>query len=128
VRILKSLVLCLLLSTVALPQGRPLLERQSDLEFGGAGETVVAHKFVEGENKLVLVGRKVVRVLDVASGKFSESRPIDVPEFNEDRPREFSPDGRFMLVFGNYDSKKKEDKVKRPPAVWDRRAGKHVAP
>ncbi|HYG81150.1 MAG TPA: WD40 repeat domain-containing protein [Pyrinomonadaceae bacterium] len=126
-RILKSLVLCLLLSTVALPQGKPIFERQSDLEFGGAEETVVAHKFVEGENKLVLVGRKVVRVLDVASGKFSESRPVDVPEFNEDRPREFSPDGRFMLVFGNYDSEKKEDKVKRPPTVWDLRTGKQVA-
>ena len=35
-----------------------------------------------------------------------------------------SPDGRRMLVFGNYGSK---DKVKRAASVWDLQTGKQIA-
>jgi WD40 repeat protein len=121
-----ALLLCLLLPTIVISQSNPILERRSNFEFGDAQERVVAFKFVGGENKLVLVGNKVVRVLDVTNAKVLSSRPLDVPEFNEDRPREISPDGRRMIVFGNYSSRKKEDKIRQPPSVWDLQTGKQI--
>lgn len=126
-RLSNALILCLLLPTVVLPQGRPVLQRQAELEFGDLDEHVVADKYLGGENRLVLVGRKVIRVLDVANARFLESRPIEVPKFKEDRPREISPDGRRMIIFGNYDSQAKEDKVKRPPSVWNLETGEKIA-
>ncbi|HEV2765018.1 MAG TPA: WD40 repeat domain-containing protein [Pyrinomonadaceae bacterium] len=123
-RFLSATLLCLLLSPAALPQTRQVLRHKGELEFGDAQERVLTHKLLPGENRLLLVGRKSVRVMDVAGAKFRESVPVEVPEFKEDAPRLISPDGRRMLVFGNYASK---DKVKRPPTVWDLRTGKQLA-
>lgn len=122
------LLLCLLLAPAALPQSaKPVLEHKGDFAFGEPFGNVIAHRFVEGEDRLVLVGAKVVRVLDAATGKLSEPRLIVVPDFNEDGPRLVSPDGRRLIIFGNYDSGKKEEKVKRPPTVWDLQTGRQIA-
>lgn len=121
------LLLCLLLSVAALPQVKPTLEHKGDFAFGERFGNVIAYRYVEGEDRIVLVGPKVARVLDVAAAKLSEPRLIEVPDFNEDGPRLISPDGRRLIIFGNYGSGRKEDKVKRPPTVWDLQTGKQIA-
>lgn len=103
------------------------MEHKGEFGFGERYGNVIAHRFVDGENRLVLVGPKVVRVLDVATGILSEPRLIEVPDFNEDRPRLISPDGRSLIIFGNYGSGRKEDRVKRAPSVWDLQTGKQIA-
>jgi hypothetical protein len=50
-----------------------------------------------------------------------------VPEFDENKPRVMSPDGRRMLVFGNYGATNKIDKVARPPSILDLQTGKQIA-
>lgn len=122
------LLLCLLLAPAALPQSaKPALEHKGEFAFGEGFGNVIAHRFVEGEDRLVLVGPKVVRVIDVATATISEPRLIEVPDFNEDRHRLVSPDGRRLIIFGNYDSGRKEDRVKRPPTVWDLQTGRQIA-
>jgi WD40 repeat protein len=125
-RFLSALLLSVLLPTLALPQTKPILERKAELEFGDQLERIITHKFLAGENRLLLVGKKTVRALDVAGAKFSESRPLEVPEFSEEKPRLFSPDGRRMIVFGNYGSRGKKEEI-RPPSIWDLQTGKQVA-
>ena len=109
-RFLSALLLSVLLSPLALSQTKPMLERKAELEFGDRRERIVIHKFLAGENRLLLVGKKTIRVLDVASLKFSESRPLEVPEFNEEKPRlsdkrlvskaDWSSDGKALYVIG----------------------------
>ncbi len=126
-RFLSAFLLCLLCSPVALSQAKPVVQLKGELDFGDQQERIVADKFLEGENKLLLVGRKTIRLLDVVNAKLLESRSIEIPDFTEDNQRVISPDGRRMLVFGNYDSRHKTDKVKRPPSIWDLQTGKQIA-
>jgi len=125
-RFFSALLACLLLSTAALPQTGPTLEHKADLAFAGESERVITHAYVAGEDKLIFVGRKTAWVVDVAGAKLAEILPLRVPEFTEDRPRLVSPDGRRLLVFGNYGSAGKKE-APRPPTVWDLRTGEQVA-
>lgn len=120
-----TLLLSLLLSTGVLAQARPVLERKGEVAVGDQQEHVLLDKFLDRENRLLLVGRKTVWVLDVASAKLLESRRLEIPEFREDKPRVISPDGRRMLVFGNYDSTNKKEKI-YPASIWDLQTGKQV--
>lgn len=122
-----ALLLCILLSTSALPQARrDIFERAAEVEFGG-GEKIVAHRLVAGENRLVLVGPKSVRVLDLSTARLTGSLAVDVPEATEFKPRLISPDGRRMLVYGNHFSWLRKDNVRRGASVWDLRTGRRVA-
>jgi hypothetical protein len=127
-RLLFALLVCLVISTAGFPQTKPVLRLKAKLDFTGPEkDRIVTYKFLDGENKLLLVGTKNVRMVDVANGVVLESHPIDIPELNEDNPRVISPDGRRMLVFGNYSSTDKQDKVKRLAAIWDLQTGKRIA-
>jgi outer membrane protein assembly factor BamB len=125
---LPTLLLCLFLSPIALSQTRTILEHKGEMQFGDGQERILAHKLLDGENKLLLVGRRTIRVLDVAGAKFAESRPIDVPEAMWDAKRLISPDGRRMIIYSNDDyCEGKLSKVKRPPTVWDLQTGRQIA-
>ncbi|HVF44603.1 MAG TPA: hypothetical protein VM936_16385 [Pyrinomonadaceae bacterium] len=121
-----ALLLCVLLSTFSPPQAkREIFERRAELEFGG-GEKIVAHRLVGDGDRLLLLGGKTARALDLAAAEFTESHALAVPEYDEDGRRVISPDGRRVFVYGNYDSRRKE-KAERPPSVWDLRTGGQVA-
>ena len=126
-RLLSLALLSLLCSLAVLSQSKPVLQLKGELVFGDDKDRIITHKFLDRENKLLLVGNKTIRVLDIPNAKFSQSRPIDMPESAEDNPRVISPDGRKMLVFGNYGSSQKKDKVKRPASIWDLQTGKQIA-
>src|SRR5688500_18150851 len=125
-RFISVLLLSLFLFPAALSQTKLLLERKAELALGDQKQHVLTHKFVGSENRLLLIGQKTVRVVDVAAGKLVASRPIDVPDFTEDKPRLVSPDGRRMIIFGNYDRRRKKEKL-YPPSVWDLQTGKQIA-
>lgn len=119
---------CLLLSPIALSQSKPIFESKGAVVFPDGPERIMAHSFLDPENKLLVVGQKTIRLFDVISAKFVDSRPIETPEyFGEDNPRVISPDGRKMLVFGNYGISNKQNKIKRPAAIWDLDTGKRIA-
>ncbi|MCP9493138.1 MAG: hypothetical protein MSG64_01650 [Pyrinomonadaceae bacterium MAG19_C2-C3] len=128
---MKSIIvflLCLTFSSSAISQTKPVLQAKGVLDFSGQQpDTIITHKFLAGENKLLLVGSKTVRLLDVANAKFLESRLIEIVDFSEDRERVISPDGRRMLVSGNYNSNDKKDRVKRSASIWDLQTGKQIA-
>jgi hypothetical protein len=64
------LLLCLLpASPVALSQTKPILERRGALEFGGQHGRITAHKFLGDEKRLLLVGYKITRLLDVLNAR-----------------------------------------------------------
>src|SRR5688572_32965140 len=113
-RFLTAVVLSLLFFPAAFSQTKPILERKAELQFGDQKQHVVAHRFVSDQNRLLLIGQKTIWVVDVLKGKLLESRPIEVPDFRENKPRLVSPDGRRMIVFGNYDSRGKKDNVYPP--------------
>src|SRR5262249_52877340 len=89
-------------------------------------QTVVTDKLIEHDNQLLVITQNTLRTIDLATATASAPRVLDIPSFTEDRPRLISPDARLMLVFGNYGSRSKQDKVKRPPAVWDLQIGKQI--
>jgi WD40 repeat protein len=126
-RLLSLVFLSLLCSLATLSQSKPVLQLKGELVFGDDKERIITDKFLAHENKLLLVGNKTIRVLDVSTAKFAESRPIDLADFSEDNPRIISPDGRYMLVFGNSYTRDKKDKIKRPASIWDLQTGKQVA-
>ena len=72
-RFLSVFLLCVLCSVVTLSQTKPVLQSKGELDFGGPQERVVSDKFLSSENRLLLVGRKTIRLLDVANAKFLES-------------------------------------------------------
>ena len=123
-RILAIALLLLVTSITALAQ--PRLHPKGEMKIDG-DDRIVAEKLLPGGNKLLLVRRRNIQIWDLASATPVASRPIDVPDMTEDYERLISPDGRFMVVFGNYNSGAKLDKVKRPASVWNLETGKQVA-
>jgi WD40 repeat protein len=123
-----ALLLCLLLPAAAVSQRGPLLERVAEVKFGEAtGEIITVHGLVRGESRIVLASWKSVNVLDIATGKLVASQTIDAPDISEDQLRLISPDGRRILIYGNYGSGRQKDIVKRPPSVWDIETGRQIA-
>ncbi len=121
------IVICALLSTTALSQTKAIMRLNRVVDFGGPQKDTIETEKLSGENRLSLVGKRSVKVLDLVTGEFLNTHQIEVPDGSEDAARVISPDGRRMLVFGNYNSRDKKDKVKRPAAVWDLQTGKRIA-
>ncbi|HYW74737.1 MAG TPA: hypothetical protein VE961_27170 [Pyrinomonadaceae bacterium] len=117
VRVLAIMVLTIIAAAETCSQTRSGFHLKNEIK-NDAGDDIVVTKLFPGENKLLVVGKKSVRLWDLTGAKVVSSCAIDVPEMTEDHPRLISPNGRFMLVSGNYDSRQKRDKTKRPASVW----------
>lgn len=127
-RLLTAALLCLHLPAIARAQTGPVLEHTGDLVFSDEdGDSILVQRFLEGENRLILVGRKTVRVADTSNAKFLETRTLEMQDFKEEAPRVISPDGRRMLVFGSYNPSRGAAKGKAPASVWDLQTGRQVA-
>jgi WD40 repeat protein len=125
-RILAIALLSLFTSVVAVSQPRVIFHPTGEMKID-ADDRIVGEKLLPGGNKLLLIRRKSVQVWDLRSATPIASQPIDVPDMTEDYGRVISPDGRFMVVFGNYKSGAKQDKIKRPASVWNLETGKQIA-
>ncbi|MDX6712293.1 MAG: hypothetical protein QOH96_3309 [Blastocatellia bacterium] len=122
-RYLLTCILCLLVTQTVHLQSKPIFRLKAKLDFA---DTVKAHKLVDKENKLQLVGRKTLQSWDIATGNFSE--PISLGDLEiEDRSSAISPDGEKLLVFGAKGVRSTSDKAKHSAIVLDLRTGKQLA-
>ena len=126
VRILSIALLFLFTSLAAFSQSRPILHARAELRIDDADDHIITEKFLPNENKLLLVSKKNIRVWDLVTEKLLASRPIDVPDITEDKPRVISPNGRYMIVFGNYNARDKRNKIKQPATIWDLETRKQI--
>ena len=126
-RVLTIAILFLFTFVAASAQSKFALKPQGELRIDDYDDRIITERLLPSENKLLLVGQKNIRLWDLAIAKQVAVRPIDVPGMTEDQPRVISPSGRFMVVFGNYNSRSKEDKIKRPASIWNLETGKQVA-
>lgn len=124
-RIVSITLLFFCTSFAAFSQSRPVLQAKG--EFRIEEDRIITEKFLPSENQLLLVGQKNIWLWDLATAKLSASRPIDVPDVTEDKPRVISPNGLYMIIFGNYDARDKGNKIKRPASVWNLETGKQIA-
>ena len=129
VRFLFVSLLCLLCSSVAQAQTKPVWQHKGDFGFSDKGERISWDKYLEPENQLLLVSYKNLQLLDVGNAKVLEHRPITLPtligiaNFDFDR-WVMSPDRRKILIIGEPEGK---GGSKQNVAVWDWRTGKRVA-
>jgi hypothetical protein len=103
------------------------LQPQGELRIDDYDDPIITERLLPSENKLLLVCQKNVRVWDLNRAKLLAVTPIDIPKTTEDQPRVISPSGRFMVVFGNYNSHDKADKIKRPASIWNLATGRQEA-
>ena len=117
------------LACVSLANAQPAarFERVGQVAFSVAEGNIKATKLVDDQARIVLAGAKAVRVVDVETANVVQFRTLEIPDQEEENSRVISPDGRRMLVFGNYHEKDKKNKVLRPAAIWDLQTGKHIA-
>ena len=120
---LYTFVLCLLLFAGAPLQARPVLRLKDKLAFPGGGQ-ILRHKQLEGGRKLLLIGTHAIQLLDTASAKILESLSVKIPEPIGADDWVVSPDGRKMLLLGNYDF---EAKARQRASIWDLQTGKQIA-
>lgn len=121
------LLFCLLGPAAICAQSKPPFEKVGEVRFTEAEGVILARHVLESENKIILVTAKAMRVVDMATANVVAFRALDTPTPPEDNRRVISPSGRHVIVFGNYDARGKENKVKRQPAVWDLGTGKQIA-
>jgi len=127
VRVISITLLFFFTSVAAVSQSRPVLQAKAELRLEDAEDQIITEKLLPSENKLLLVGQKNIRLWDSVTGKLLASRPIDLPDITEDKPRVISPNGLYMIVFGNYDARDKRNQVKRPASIWSLETGKQIA-
>jgi hypothetical protein len=121
-----SFILCLLLLSSVAAQTNPSLKQVVDTVVNDVGEPILAHRFLD-DHRLMLVSESLVRIMDMTTGRYLETRPLKTPTFCEERLRLISPDARHVLVFGNYGCVGKRNSQKRPPSIWDLETGDLVA-
>ena len=126
-RVLSITLLFFFTAVAAFSQSRPILQTRGEMRIEDADDRIITEKLLPAENKLLIVGQKNIRLWDLATAKLLASRPIDVPDVTEDRPRIISPNGLYMIVFGNYDARDKRNQIKRPASIWNLETGKQIA-
>ncbi|HEY6242803.1 MAG TPA: hypothetical protein VIX17_02585, partial [Pyrinomonadaceae bacterium] len=118
-RVLTIVIVFLFTFAAASAQSKFALKPQGELRIDDYDDRIITERLLPSENKLLLVGQKNIRLWDLATAKQVAVTPIDVPGMKEDQPRVISPSGRFMVVFGNYNSHDKADKIKQPASIWN---------
>src|SRR5215470_406335 len=126
-RVLTIATVFLFAFAAASAQSKFALQPQGELRIDDFDDRIITERLLPSENKLLLVGQKNIRLWDLATAKQVAVTPINVPSMVEDQPRVISPSGRFMIVFGNYNSHDKADKIKRPASIWSLETGRQVA-
>src|ERR1041385_8013410 len=117
-RVLTIVIVFLFTFAAASAQSKFALKPQGELRIDDYDDRIITERLLPSENKLLLVGQKNIRLWDLATAKQVAVTPIDVPGMKEDQPRVISPSGRFMVVFGNYNSHDKADKIKKLENKW----------
>lgn len=127
-QILKVFLLSLFFSIVSFAQSAEILQFKTRIGFTENDERTVAQKFLDGDNRLVLVGKKSVQFWDVPNAKLIESHPHEIPNLNKwDTSIIISPDGQKAIVLDSFSWRliRKEKKVSA--TVWDLQTGKQIA-
>ncbi|HSS22121.1 MAG TPA: WD40 repeat domain-containing protein [Pyrinomonadaceae bacterium] len=110
----------------ATAQTRVVLEHQVDVPITSDGPLQVQN-LPGKENRLLLRGEHTIKVFDFGNASVVASRRMENKNPCEDGPRAVSPDGRFAIIFGNYNCGGRENKIKRRAAVWNLETGKQIA-
>ena len=132
-RLLKVFLLCLLCAPVALAfQFKPplrLMQFKDNLGLKDSSEYIIWHKYLPDENRLLLISRDTLQLIDVGQAKVVESRPAQLPTLDVRRGYDYSdwvisPDGRKMLIIGHAEARAG---TKQLAWVWDLQTGKRLA-
>ena len=111
-------------------QSTAQFERVGQVAFSEAEGPIKATRLLDyqarNQSRIVLVGKRAMRVVDVTTANVIQFRALEIPDQEEENPRVISPDGRRLLVFGNYHQKEKKNTVLRPAAIWDLETGKQI--
>lgn len=122
-RILKFFSLVLILSCASFAQVAPeILQFKARIGFSQNDERIIAWKFFEGDDKLVIVGRKSVQFWDVPNAKLLQSFAHEIP--NPDKGNlsvGISPNGQSAILYGFGKDKGQE------ASVWNLQTGKQIA-
>lgn len=128
-RFLPLFLLCLLCSPVALAQTKPNFRLKGEFGFQDRDKRIMLDKYLDREDRLLLLGSESLLLLDVGNAKVLESRPSGLPmlvvsddcEFDD---WVFSPDGRKILIIEETHAK---DGAKQKASIWDWQTGKEIA-
>ena len=94
-----TFLLCLAVSPVVPSQTKPVVQSRIQLDFAQQEQDqITSDRFLQKEDTLVLVGKKTIKRVDLKTGTFIQSVPINLPESVEDNERMISPDGANLLV------------------------------
>lgn len=128
-RFLRAFLPSLLCAASALAQAGPVFEYRGNFGLHGAGDFILWHKYLEAEDRLLVVGQKSLQLIDLAGARVVETRHVTLPlrssrgwEAGDDW--DISPDGRRMLVVGHRDA---VDGKRRLAWVWGLREGERLA-
>lgn len=128
-RFLRAFLLCLLCVTSALPQAKRVVEYKGNFGLHGMGDSIRWHKYLEAEDRLLVMGFQNLQIIDLPNTRVVETRPVILPIENsrasyDTENWEVSPDGRRMLIVGHPNAK---DGLRKTAWVWDLREGKRLA-
>ena len=122
-RLFTAIFLCLACAVSALfAQQQQQQESESEkiqfrglFDFDNPSEQILAYKFLDGGQKLQLVGARSFQLWDVGARKVLEARKHEIENLDQISFGAASPDGNKILVLGGEDQEKKPF----PATVWD---------
>jgi WD40 repeat protein len=128
-----AILLVLLCFPTAFSQTKPVVEDKGNFGLYAVHDSILLHKYLERENRLMLVGRKNLQLLDLEDFKVIETRPIAL-QF-ADRRSEYqyidwpiSPDGRRIALLGLKEGyTKANSENKQSASILDLQTGKRIA-
>ncbi|HEX8492482.1 MAG TPA: WD40 repeat domain-containing protein [Pyrinomonadaceae bacterium] len=128
-RFLRAFLLCLLCATSALPRSKPVVEYRGNFGLHVVDDYIRWHKYLEAEDKLLVMGFSNLQIIDLPNTKVVETRPVILPlesgrGWYDGDELGVSPDGRRMLIVWRPVAK---DVPRKEAWVWDLREGKRLA-
>jgi WD40 repeat protein len=129
-RILKVFFICLCYAGFSFAQttlDEEALRFKARIGFDDASERIVAQKSLDGDQKVLLVGKKTIQVWDVPNAKLLEERPHEIPNLDDiGASVRISPDARRAIVVDSFTFRifRKEKKVSA--SVYDLQTGKLI--
>jgi WD40 repeat protein len=118
----------------AFSQSKQIVQDKGNFGLHVANDWIIWHKYLAGENQLLLIGRKNIQRLDLTNFKVIETRPLDLSAVQlraDDYDYEtwpISPDGRRIVLLGQKEARTKSKlENKQAAIVLDLQTGKQIA-
>ena len=121
-------ILLIFVGSLAAQNAPEILHFKSRVGFENSDEKIVAQKFFDGDEKLVLIGKKSIQFWDVKDEKLLKTVPHEIPNLDRfDTIRSISPDGQKLVVFDEFSLRLIGKEKNVSASVWDLQNGKRIA-